>query len=419
MLPPSSQPGQVLGGFYFFLSFSLLAVKLPMLTFRSYCRVADIIPPMPDPLPNPLYELHEKAGAEFQSYAELPIVSTFGEPQAEYAAIHKGAALMDQPFRGFLELTGKDRHVFLNNLITNQVWDKEKKTGLAAGQGAYAFFLNTKGRVIADMNVLENGESLLLEMDARHVEPTRIAFEKFRFAEQVTIENEIGKRYQLAVHGPSAGQVLGLAEPLDPMQSRAVRLLDNDAIIWRDDPTGHPGYQIIVKTSNAPGIWTKLLEAFGQATGIGKRPLRPIGWAAFNATRIEAGRPLFGIDFDETVLPAETAQLSRAVSFTKGCYLGQEVVARMHARNVVARQIVGIRMNDDSLPIAGSHIFAPDGSGNQIGGITSSTVSPVLSNASICLGIVKKAYTDPGSIVEIPAEGAMRKGTVVATPFAK
>jgi folate-binding protein YgfZ len=372
---------------------------------------------LPNLLPNPLYELHQQAEAEFQSYAQLPIVSTFGEPQAEYAAIHKGAALLDQPFRGFLDLTGKDRHSFLNNLITNQVWDKEKKVGIAAGQGGYAFFLNTKGRVVVDMNVLEIGDHLLLEMDARHVETTRIAFEKFRFAEKVTLENAIGKRHEFAIHGPSAAQVLGLTEPLAPLQSRPVRIFDTDAIVWRDDPTGQPGYQIIVDTSNAVQLWSRLLESFGQATGIGKRPLRPIGWAAFNATRIEAGRPFFGIDFDDSVLPAETGQLARAVSFTKGCYLGQEVVARMHARNVVARQIVGIRMNDDSLPIAGSHIFAPDGSNNQIGGITSSTVSPILSNASICLGIVKKAFVAPGSIVEIPAEGAMRKGTVVALPF--
>ncbi len=378
---------------------------------------ARIMVPMGDPLPNPLYELHQQAGAEFQQYAELPIVSTFGEPQAEYAAIHKGAALMDQPFRGFLELTGKDRHSFLNNLITNQVWDKEKKSGLTTGQGVYAFFLNTKGRVVGEMNVLEIGESLLLEMDARFVEPTRLAFEKFRFAEKVALGNSVGKRHALGVYGPSSGLVLGLTEPLQPLESRAIKLFDADTIVWRDDPTGHPGYQIIVDTGSAQSLWKKLLESFGQATGIGKRPLRPIGWAAFNATRIEAGRPFFGIDFDETVLPAETGQLSRAVSFTKGCYLGQEVVARMHARNVVARQIVGIRMNDDSLPIAGTHIFAPDGSANQIGGITSSTVSPILSNASICLGIVKKAYTAPGSIVEIPAEGAMRKGTVVAVPF--
>jgi len=372
---------------------------------------------MPETLPNPLQSLHRQAGAEFQAYAHLDIVSTFGEPQAEYAALHKSAALMDQPQRGFLQLTGKDRHVFINNLVTNQTWDKEKKTGLAAGKGVYAFFLNTKGRIIADMNVLELGHRVLLEMDARQVEPVRSAFEKFRFAEKVQIENELGKRHQIAVYGPAAKQVIGLSEDLAPLESRTLRLFDTEVIVWRDDPTGTSGYHLILDPAAARTVWMNLLSSFGESSEIGKRMLRPIGWAAFNAARIEAGRPLFGIDFDETVLPAETGQLDRAVSFTKGCYLGQEVVARMHARSIVARQIVGIRMNDDALPIAGTHIFAPDGSGNQIGGITSSTVSPILSNAAICLAFVKKAYSTPGSVVDIPAEGAMRKGTVVVLPF--
>ena len=150
---------------------------------------------------------------------------------------------------------------------------------------------------------------------------------------------------------------------------------------------------------------------------VGKRALRPIGWAAFNAARIEAGRPLFGIDFDETVLPAETGQLERAVSFTKGCYLGQEIVARMHARGQIARQIVGLRLDNDALPIAGSHVFAPNDSGDQIGGITSSTLSPRLSNAAICLAIVKKGFNTAGAEVRVPAEGAMRTARVVPLPF--
>jgi len=160
----------------------------------------------------------------------------------------------------------------------------------------------------------------------------------------------------------------------------------------------------------------KLLSTF---TGeeVGKRPVRPAGWAVFNTSRIEAGRPMFGIDFDDTVLPAETGQLSRAVSFTKGCYLGQEIVARMHARGQVARQIVGIRMQDDALPLAGAPII--DEKSNQIGGITSSTISPILSNASIGLGMMKSAFASPGTSVRVAAEGAMRAGIVTALPFVK
>src|SRR5947209_8400122 len=106
-------------------------------------------------LPNPLHALHQQAEAEFQPYATTEIVSTFGEPQAEYAALHKGCGMIDLPQRGLLELTGKDRLAFLNNLLTNQTYDKQTKTGLAAGKGVYAFFLNTKGRIVTDMNVIE------------------------------------------------------------------------------------------------------------------------------------------------------------------------------------------------------------------------------------------------------------------------
>jgi folate-binding protein YgfZ len=137
----------------------------------------------------------------------------------------------------------------------------------------------------------------------------------------------------------------------------------------------------------------------------------------FNTARIEAGRPLFGIDFDDSVLPAETGQLDRAVSFTKGCYLGQEIVARMHARGQAARQIVGIRMHQDALPIAGAPII--DDEKNQIGAITSSTISPVLSNASICLGLLKSPFAAVGTELQIATEGAFRTGTVVEMPFVK
>src|SRR4051794_8821473 len=113
---------------------------------RLTCARADSItlPLMAEPLtvPNPLHDLHRQAEAEFQSWASIEIVSTFGEPQAEYAALHKGCALVDLPQRGVIEVTGKDRLPFLNNLISNEVYSKQMKSGIAAGRGVYAFLLN-------------------------------------------------------------------------------------------------------------------------------------------------------------------------------------------------------------------------------------------------------------------------------------
>src|SRR4051812_39294332 len=351
---------------------------------------------------NPLHEIHEKSGAEFQAYGQTPIVLTFGEPQAEYAAIRKSAAIIDRPYRGVLELTGKDRHAFLNNLLTNQIWDKEKKQGLTTGQSAYGFFLNTKGRIVSDMNVIELGERTLLEMEEEKVETVRAAFEKYLFAEQVKMKSLVGEVHEFFLTGPRAAELVSNA----------------NATSFRDDICGVPGFVLLVPLGAAEATWKHFTQgpAGEFEDDMRFRGLaRPCGWAAFNTTRIEAGRPLFGIDFDDTILPAETGLFDRAVSITKGCYLGQEIVARMHARGQVARKLVGIRMENDALPLAGSKIY--DEAQNEIGGITSSTISPILSNIAIALGYVKKPFFANATKLHIPAEGSMHIGQVVDLPF--
>jgi folate-binding protein YgfZ len=378
---------------------------------------------MAEALPNPLHQLHQQAQAEFQPYGDVEVVSTFGEPQAEYAAIRKGCGLMDLPQRGSLELTGKDRHKFLNNLLTNQTWDKDAKTGMAAGKGAYAFFLNTKGRVVTDMNVLELGESTWLEMDARMVGPLRGMLDKYLFAEQVKMVSRVAELHEIALHGPGATGILGRVIGRDvaglaPLESVRASVFEQDVVVWRDDPAGVPGFHLVTNGQGMAKVWMGLVTQFAASAEIGKRELRPVGWAAYNATRIEGGRAMFGIDFDESILPAETgAAFDRAVSLTKGCYLGQEIVARMHARGQVAKKLVGIRMEGEALPVAGVKIFDPQQ--NEVGGVTSSTISPVLSNVAVCLGYVKRPLFEVGTELLVPAEGQMRRGKVVELPFVR
>jgi folate-binding protein YgfZ len=350
---------------------------------------------------NPLHLLQEQNGAEFQPYGQEQIVSTYGNLPAEYSAVHKGAAKMDMPHRGVLEIGGRDRLDFLNRLITNQTVDRETKSPLAAGEGVYSYLLNGKGRIIADMNVLELGDRTWLEMDSRLVEAARSGLEKYVIADDVTLSSRLGTLHEIAMLGPKAAGQLGIAE-LKPLGS----IRHGEGVVFRDDVCGTSGYFLILPAAAVEAAWTAL-------------PQRPVGWAAFNAARIEAGRPLMGIDFDETILPAETgpAQFARAVSTTKGCYLGQEIVARMHARGIIARQLIGIRMEGDALPLAGAPVY--DGAGNVVGGITSSTISPVLSGAAIGLGLAKKSAIAAGTELTIPAEGAMHKGKVVELPFLK
>ena len=372
-----------------------------------------------------LSHIYDAPTVETQSYGDVPIITTFGEPQAEYTALHRTSGLIDMPFRGVLEVTGRDRHTFLNNLLTNQLYDKNTKTPMASGATCYAFLLNAKnGRIIADMNVMEHGDRTLLETDARLLSTLQTSLDRYLFSEQVKFSPQ-PDLHEIAIHGPTAADVLRkVIDGGDVPGEHActtIRIIGQNVIAWHDDPCGVAGYSLIAPSSTIAAIWDHIVATCGNpgvsgaAVDVGRRLLRPVGWAAFNTRRIEAGRPLFGIDFDENFLAAETGQLSRAVSFTKGCYPGQEIVARMHARQQVARQIVGIRMDGDALPFAGTHIF--DANDNQIGGITSSTVSPIRSNAMIAIGVLKKPFFAVGTAVRVPAEGAMREAKVVALPF--
>jgi len=414
--------------------------------------------PQAPTFPNPLLDAHRQAEAELQPYGPLEIVSTFGEPQAEYAAVRKAAGLFDLPHRGILELTGKDRLPFLNNLVSNVTWDKNAKQGMAASTGVYAFFLNLRGRIVADMNVLELGDRTLVETDVRYVDLLRKVWDLYLFTEKVTLASQVGKLHELALHGHNAFDVLrqaaGAPVPLDaPLASSQFKLFDVDAIAFRDDVCGVPGVHLVVPHDAAQNMWLALVERFGFATDIGKRMLRPIGWAAFNTTRIEAGRPLVDVDIPAAtpdrpgaklrpeelqeasqenaptagggrsgaapahpgILPAETGPLAaRAVAYTK-CYVGQEIVARMHARGQVAKQLVGLRVADDALPVAGTNVF--DDKDNAVGAVTSSTPSPVLSNATIALAYVKRPLFAEGTKLRVPAEGAVREATVVKLPF--
>jgi folate-binding protein YgfZ len=390
---------------------------------------------------NPLLDLHRLSpDVETRPYDQIEIVDTFGVPQAEYAAIRKSAGLMDVPQRGIVEVTGKDRHAFLNNLLTNQIYDKASKAGLKPGSVTYAFLLNLKGRVVLDVNLVELGDRTLIELDARLAEMFAKLLDRYLFAEQVKVTNRVGTLHQMALHGPRVDEVLR-AEGIPTgrlTSAEAVKIIGAEVVVCCLDECGVPGVRLIVSSDKARAVWEHLTTRHGAEIELGKRLLRPVGWAAYNATRIEAGTPLFGIDFElaepsvpgakpqaagdapETtrasgVLPAETGLLERAVSFTKGCYLGQEVVARMHARSQVARKLVGLRVADGALPIAGEHVF--DARQNQVGAITSSTMSPMLSDAAVALALVKKPNFEVGASLQVPAEGKMRAATVVALPF--
>jgi len=356
---------------------------------------------------SPLRARHIEAQASLLAYGPVDhpggtveLVETFGELELEYAALRKHVVLLDLPSRGVIEVTGVDRLPFLNRMLTQEL------KGLASFQMRSSFWLNRKGRIDADIRVIELGDKTLLEMDVHCVDRTLESLGAFIIAEDVALADATQSHHRLALHGPSAISLLvslagngaheGLAlDALEPGRACVASLAGVRTLVVRDDTTGETGLELIMPRDDA----ARLADALQGETGA-----RPIGWHAFNIARIEAGTPLYNIDFGPSSTPAETGVLEKRVSFTKGCYLGQEIVARMHARGHSKQLLVAIRfesvVEDESglprLPVGGTLLTAPN-SPEPVGAVASSTLSPMLGASPIAFAQVKPAFAAAGT----------------------
>ena len=386
-----------------------------------------------------LQQLLESMGATFMPYgpdaagaAGLRIVDVFGAYELEYAAIHKGVGIMHVPHRGLLEMRGADVRDYLHRLMTQDI------NPMRGGESRRAFQLNVKGRIIADTVVHFGDASTWVEADVFDLDELHEQLDARLFAEDASIVNITESRTVLALHGPhSAGLLAAVsgdgASPVVEMPGthHVLDIAGHAVTATRRDECGVPGVYLFAPSASAANVYTALLDAAGydrdapdpsddpQGAAESARRRRdslrgrPIGWLAYNTARIEAGTPIFHIDFGPDSLPAETGLLDDAVSFTKGCYLGQEIVARMHSLGHPRRVLVGLRFDDDLLPIAGTQVFNAADEAAVIGAVTSSAVSPVLGNKTIALAVVKWGNHTSGSAVVAPAEGRMAGAAVV------
>lgn len=373
--------------------------------------------------PSPLRSLQEQAEAEFIVYGrrepaapapppspEIEIVATYGEIEAEYASMRRSAGLMDLPQRGTLRLRGADRLDFLNRLLTNEL------KGLAPGHAVDAFWLSRKGRIEADLTVIELGDETLLSVDATIAAQTLASLSGFHFSEDVVIQDATSEYHGLSLHGPRAVEFLrtiveerDASALADLTPGRALRCTahGHSLIVHRSDQVGDVGLHLLCRTEEALAVHEQLLEA-----GLGQG-LRTVGWLAFNSARIEGGTPLFLIDFASDSLPHETGLLARRVSFTKGCYVGQEVVARMQNLGHPARVLVGLKIEGEFMPVTGSQVFDPaDQAAEVIGAVTSATPSPMLGRTIIAFAMVKYARARAGTEVIVNAEGRQARAVV-------
>jgi folate-binding protein YgfZ len=320
---------------------------------------------------------------------------------------------MDAPHRGTLRVTGAGRRAFLGSMLTQDL------RGLDAGAVRASFWLNRKGRIEADLLLVESESETLVDVDVHQSARAAASLAGFVFADDVSIADETAARHRLAVHGPAAARVVAAAAGDDaiallaPMRAARGTIGGAPVVVARRDQTGAIGLEIFLDRAAAEAVWDGLLAA-GERVEPGR--VRPVGWYAYNTARIEAGTPLFNVDFATENVPHETGILGDRVSFTKGCYLGQEVVARIEHLGRPKQVLRGLRMKEDLLPVAGAQVFAAGAEtlSEPIGAVTSSTISPMLGAVPIAFAQVRTAEADLGATVVVAAEGGLAQAEVVA-----
>jgi folate-binding protein YgfZ len=338
---------------------------------------------------------------------EAPLPRRYNEIALEqdistgYKALRTGAGIIDRSRLGRILLTGSDRRSYLQGLLTNDI------AALTAGTGCYAALLTAQGRMIADMRVLELGDGVLLDVPPHVTDAVRAHLERFVFSEDVEVRDVTDERAEIGVYGPGAGAILSSVTKADldrlPLFGSSQATFDGSALlVVRSDEAGVDGYDVIVDRAAADTLT-------GALTGAGAAL---VDEEAAEAVRIEAGRPRFGQDMNEDTIPLEAGIEDRAISRTKGCYVGQEVIIRVldrgHGR--VARRLVGLSLPPGApVPAPGARIASGE---REIGRVTSAVLSPALGRP-IALGYVHRDFVSPGTDVTIGDTPAV----VAATPF--
>ena len=326
------------------------------------------------------------------------VESSFEE---SYRAATEGALALDRSHLATVAARGKDRESFLQNMLTNDV------RSLAPGAGVPAAFLTNKGKLVSDLIVFKSDDVFLLQVERERAEPFRKALDRYIISEDVVLESRADTEATLSLEGPEASGILAeLAEisrsELDGLAHLHFRSLDVAGVPARVTSQRReltPRFDLTASPDGARDILERVLERGALLGGEDVRETR----------RIEASRPRFGVDMDESHLPLE-AGLDEAISFQKGCYIGQEYVVRLAHRGHVNRRLSGLRLAGGDAPAPSSPVRH---GAEDAGAVTSSAFSPAF-GCALALAYLKRAYLEPGT--EVTVGGAT--ATVSSLPFA-
>ncbi len=354
-----------------------------------------------------LHEQHLKLGATCDDVAGWEMPLHYGKAEAEHAAVRNGVGIADLSHRGRLNVTGDDRIKWLQSVISNDILP------LKPGQGIYSSFLSHKGRMLTYFRVHVLADSLMLEDVGEIGEVTLQALRKFLlYGTKAKMENCAGTWGLLMVSGPKAPDLIKTAFGADvgglkPLSFITHEIAGQQALLVRTEETGEIDIEVLIPADGVIPAWEQLWSV-GRSMG-----LTPFGTEAREMLRMEAGLPKAGPDLNEEIVPPEANLEGKAFSLSKGCYPGQEVVARMDTYGNVRRKLSGLVLKDPVIPLKGAKLFSGD---REVGWISSAVRSPSVGSV-IAFGFPLRDFSNPGTALTVDINGQRHDATVQQLPF--
>jgi folate-binding protein YgfZ len=358
-----------------------------------------------------LHAHHARLGAHFGSVAGREVVLQYGPvavPQGaldgsrgEQAAMRDAVAVVDVSSRQVVKVTGPDRLSYLHGMVTNDV------KGMSASAVLYAALLTAKGAMVADVRLLPREEDVLLLLEPGLAEPVLAHLQRYLISEEAELSDASPEFGHLSLVGPRAWalsrRLLGLPGDAPPFTHALLGGLEGHAVRVLPSPLLLPGVDLLVPAEGLEAVFTALLD-MGSEEG-----LRPAGWEALEVLRVERGVPRYGADMDERTIPLE-ANLERALHYQKGCYVGQEVIARATFRGHVNKRLVGLLLGE-AHPAARTELFL----GERKVGFVTSVVHSARLGQEVALGYVHRDVLEPGTALRLAGDAGV--ATVHALPF--
>ena len=309
----------------------------------------------------------------------------FSDWQREYWFAHRSVALIDKNYRCYLSFTGPDRVRYLNAILTNNIKD------LAASHGNVSLLLNPQGRILAELETYALPESLFCVSHAMIRESLIETLDRYIIMDDVTLTDQTQRFGTLALEGPSAVPIVKDLAGVDlnslaELARQETRVGAIPCTIVRRSPGKFGGAEFLVERAYLEALW-QTLQKKTEAAGGG-----PMGYGALSALRLEQGIPWFSYDFGEKQIPHEAALENSHISYTKGCYTGQEIVERVRSRGQVNRRRAALRFIGNAIPSSGEILTS---GGKEAGYVTRAAFSPTLA-ATIGMGYVRKENNEFG-----------------------